>query len=87
MINYEFIKAYQAEKSGYRLVVIVDNREELVEGIQMITKNHTLQLNIPTVLISRSDGEMLRKHILTNQGKSDVFISIKFEMVLLMAIC
>lgn len=71
------VKTSQAEKGGYSLVVVVDNREERVNEVSMIDSNHSNQINIPTLLISSQDGETVLKFM--RETKEDVYVQVRFD--------
>lgn len=50
-----------------KLLIIVDNRDEKVESIMMADDGNGYQIDIPSILISKSDGEK----ILTYLSKSN----------------
>ncbi|CAD8078400.1 unnamed protein product [Paramecium primaurelia] len=52
-------KAINAQNMKARLLIIVDNRDEKVESIMMADDGNGYQIDIPSILISKKDGEKL----------------------------
>ena len=71
-------KSSQAERNGYSLVVVVDNKAELVNEVVMVDRNNTNQVNIPSVLISMSDGAKLISFFQAHPNQ-EVYVSILFD--------
>jgi len=45
-------KTVEAERIGYNLLIVVDNKQEAISGVEMVDRNRTHVVNIPSVLIS-----------------------------------
>ncbi|CAD8171672.1 unnamed protein product [Paramecium octaurelia] len=52
-------KAINAQNAKAKLLIIVDNRDEKVESIMMADDGNGYQIDIPSILISKSDGEKI----------------------------
>lgn len=70
-------KTLNAQNQGYTMVVFVDNQEESVERIQMINRNHSLELDIPAILLTEKDGTQLKAAV---QRGQTVTMKIKFQI-------
>ncbi|CAD8092965.1 unnamed protein product [Paramecium sonneborni] len=56
-------KAIIAQKLQAKLLIIVDNRDEKVEQIMMADDGNGYQVDIPSVLISKSEGEKVISYL------------------------
>jgi hypothetical protein len=64
-------KVRNVEKAGGSLAVVIDNTDENVKDIIMSDDGTGAGIKIPSMLISKKDGEKL-KNFLLNSDKSDI---------------
>jgi len=80
-------KAKHVQEIGGALALVMDNQDQDPENIVMVDDGTAYEIAIPTILISRSDGEKIKQIILDtesenkgNQKKEFVVLMINFEM-------
>ncbi|CAD8054665.1 unnamed protein product [Paramecium primaurelia] len=76
-------KVRHAQNAGYQLAIIEDNKEEIIDNITMSDDGTGYGLQIPSIFISKSDGEMLTKYL--KMPKADleteqIQLLIKFDV-------
>ena len=78
-------KTRHVQKAGGHLAIIVDNTDEDVEDILMIDDGTGSDITIPAILISKSEGLIIKDYItsIKNDEKAleKVEVSIEFKMV------
>lgn len=52
-----------AQENGYMMLVIVDDHEEDINQLNLISKNQSVEVDIPAIMISKVDGESLIQNI------------------------
>ena len=73
-------KVTNAENYGAQAVLVVNNDNEDVDELVMADDGNGKYVNIPSELISQSDGQKLKKFMKENPGV-EVSIEIDFEIV------
>jgi hypothetical protein len=70
---------------GGSLALIVNNREdESIENVLMMDDGTASDIYIPTVIISKQDGERIKQFMIDsnkNNIKKDIIMTIEFDMV------
>ena len=62
--NCTFVsKARYAELAGAKMLIVVDNKDEVSESVIMIEDGHGNEIYIPTILIRREDGAKIKSAI------------------------
>ncbi len=87
--NCTFVtKARNVQKLGGMLALIVNNRDdENIDNVVMFDDGTGSDIYIPTVLISKQDGERIKQFMLQNKNSTNPFLkeiilSIEFDMVI-----
>lgn len=87
--NCTFVtKARNVQKLGGMLALIVDNKEEEnIDNVQMFDDGTGSDIYIPTVLISKKDGEKIKQFMMQNKNSinpilREIILSIDFDMVI-----
>ena len=66
--NCTFVsKARSAELAGAKMLIVVDDKDEISENVVMVEDGHGNEIYIPTILIRKEDGEKIRQTI--NKGE------------------
>ncbi|CAD8171963.1 unnamed protein product [Paramecium octaurelia] len=76
-------KVRHAQKAGYQLAIIEDDKAEIIENITMSDDGTGYGLQIPSIFISKSDGEILTKYLRipkVNSEADQVQLLIKFDV-------
>lgn len=83
--NCSFVtKTRNVQNAGGHMAIIIDNSAESLENILLVDDGTGSDIRIPAVLISKSDGQLIKNYIIKNNGKkieSDIIISVEFKMV------
>lgn len=84
--NCTFVtKTRNVQNLGGSLALIINNREdENVENVLMMDDGTGSDIYIPTVIISKIDGEKIKEFLISNRNsvnKHDVIMTIEFDMV------
>ena len=78
-----FEKLRNIESAGGHLAVIISDKLEKVEGIFISDEGTGADINIPAVLIARSDGRVLANyyinHVQSHEEIKDIRIEVQFE--------
>lgn len=62
--NCTFVsKARYAELAGAKMLIVVDNKDEVSESVVMIEDGHGNEIYIPTILIRKADGIKIKSAI------------------------
>ena len=69
-------KVRNAEKAGATAVLVIDNKEELVETVIMGDRSQGNEIAIPSFLIAKRDGELLKSYV----EKGEVVLKLHFEV-------
>ena len=87
--NCSFVtKSRNVQNLGGSLALIVNNRDdENVENVLMMDDGTGSDIYIPTILISKNDGEKLKRFMIDNknstkQNLKDIIFNIEFDMVI-----
>lgn len=67
-------KVRNAEKAGATAVLVIDNKEELVETV--IMGDHSTEISIPSFLLAKRDGELLKSFV----EKGEVVLKLHFQV-------
>jgi hypothetical protein len=80
--NCTFVtKVRNVENAGGHVALIINNIDEPINRIVMSDDGRGRELNIPGVLISKSDGEILTNYIAQNKDRAkDIILEVEFEM-------
>lgn len=86
--NCSFVqKTRNVQNLGGRLAVIVDNVDEDSSNIMMIDDGTASDILIPTVLISKKDGEKMENFMIKNKQDPNtlkqIIVGFEFKMVIL----
>ena len=73
-------KARYAQLIGAKMLIILDNREELVSQAILADDGHGSAIHIPTILISKSDGQILKDSLKSVVNETPIQISITFPL-------
>ncbi|CAD8191913.1 unnamed protein product [Paramecium pentaurelia] len=76
-------KVRNAQNAGYQLAIIEDNKVEIIENITMSDDGTGYGLQIPSIFISKSDGEILTKYLKMPKANSEtdqIQLLIKFDV-------
>lgn len=81
--NCTFVtKTRNVQNVGGHLAIIVNNNDTPLEQIIMVDDGTARDISIPSVLISQSDGEMIKSFIRENPSLYEhIIIAIEFEIV------
>ena len=78
-------KARNVQKIGGSLALIIDNRDENIENVIMSDDGTGSDIIIPTIMISKEDGEKIKEFMKRNKNDYNVLaslvVSIEFRMV------
>lgn len=75
------MKVSHAEEIGARAVLIMDNKDgEEVGGIIMVDNGTGGNINIPSYLISKQSGGLLKKYLQQENHNQHVMVKLTFEM-------
>ena len=72
------VKARQAENSGFKALLVLDNIDELTENVVMADSGYGGNIQIPSFLISKSDGEEMLRYI--ELLYEEVVVKLVFEV-------
>ncbi|CAG9311672.1 unnamed protein product [Blepharisma stoltei] len=72
------VKARHAQDIGAKALIVIDNREENPENVIMIDSGTGGNIYIPTLLISESDGNLLKLYL--EEKKEAVSLMLSFEV-------
>lgn len=87
--NCSFIrKAKHVQEIGGALALVVDSQDRNPEGLVMVDDGTAYEIVIPTILISRSDGQKIKQTVLDTESenkaktkhKEFVVLMVNFEM-------
>ncbi|CAD8096846.1 unnamed protein product [Paramecium sonneborni] len=82
--NCSFVtKVRHAQNAGYQLAIIEDNKAEIIDNITMSDDGTGYGLQIPSIFISKSDGQILTKYLTipkANLEVDQVQLIIKFDV-------
>lgn len=73
-------KARNAQKIGAKALIIINNKEEDINDVYMMDDGTGKDINIPTLLISKEDGDKLKKFFKENNFEEKTKISLTFEI-------
>ena len=84
--NCTFVtKARNVQRVGGLFALIVNNNDNDIDRIILSDDGTGSDIYIPTVLISKKDGEILKKYMLENRNSpvslKNIILSIEFKMV------
>ncbi|CAD8079661.1 unnamed protein product [Paramecium primaurelia] len=72
-----YTKTINAQSFGYQMLVIVDNFDEEISGLNLVSLNETKEIDIPAILISKKQGDIIKQYMDANQNDK-VYLVIKF---------
>jgi len=72
-------KVKNIEKLGVKLAVIVDNNEEATENLIMADDGRGNQIGIPSYMIRKRDGNIIKDTLINNPNKS-IYMKAEIEM-------
>ncbi|CAD8120704.1 unnamed protein product [Paramecium sonneborni] len=72
-----FIKTMNAQSYGYQMLVIVDNQDEEITGLNLVSLNETKEIDIPAIMISKKQGDLIKEYMDRNINER-VYIVVKF---------
>jgi hypothetical protein len=86
--NCTFVtKTRNVQNLGGNLAIIVNYDDEPIELINMVDDGTGSDIIIPTILISKSDGDKLKKFIAENKNNEkivkNILLSVEFDIVIL----
>lgn len=73
-------KARNAQKIGAKAVIIINNNDDDINEIYMMDDGTGKDIKIPTLLISKTDGDKLKKYFLESNKEEKTRISLSFEI-------
>ena len=75
-------KTHYAQLIGAKMALIIDNREENEDYVIMIDDGFGHDISIPTIMISKRDGDNILKYLESNETeqKYSVALSFHFDM-------
>ena len=73
-------KSFYSQLIGSKLCVIIDDREENIHEIMMIDDGFGFNIHIPTIMLARKEGDVLRAYMKLNPTHT-VTVSMQFELV------
>ncbi len=83
--NCTFVtKTRNVQNLGGSLALIINYNDENIDNILMMDDGTSSDIYIPTIIISKSDGEIIKKYMMENINKTDInniIMNIEFEMV------
>jgi len=84
--NCTFVtKARNVQRVGGLFALIVNNNDEDIDKHVLFDDGTGSDIYIPTALISKKDGEMLKNYMLVNRNSpaalKNIILSIEFKMV------
>lgn len=63
--NCPFVrKVRNVERAGGKLAIVIDNTDEDIKNVVMVDDGNGNGIRIPSMLISRKDGNILKKTLL-----------------------
>ncbi|CAK65401.1 unnamed protein product (macronuclear) [Paramecium tetraurelia] len=76
-----YTKTINAQSFGYQMLVIVDDMDEEITGLNLVSLNETKEIDIPAIMISKKQGDIIKQYM--DAITSDrVYIVVKFpEMI------
>lgn len=75
-------KSFYSQLIGSKLCIIVDDRDENIEEIMMIDDGFGYNIHIPTVMVGKKEGDIIKNFMNTNPNHT-ITMSMQFEMVIL----
>ncbi|CAD8103884.1 unnamed protein product [Paramecium sonneborni] len=72
-----YIKTMNAQQQGYQMLIIVDNLEEEITGLNLVSLNETKEIEIPAIMISKKQGDIIKEYMEKNINEK-VYIVVKF---------
>ncbi len=84
--NCTFVaKARNVQNAGGHLALIIDNTDEDVHKLMMADDGTGRDIQIPAILVSKKEGDILKKFFVDNQNDrallDSIIISVEFEIV------
>lgn len=78
-------KARNVQKIGGGLALIVDNRDENLDNVLMADDGTGSDIIIPTIMISKEEGDKIKDFMKRNKNNwnvlSSIVVSVEFRMV------
>ncbi len=76
-------KSHYAQLMGAKMALIIDDRDENENYVLMVDDGFGHEINIPTIMVSKSDGQKLMEYLNNTDGSinSSVELSFHFDMV------
>ncbi len=78
-------KARNVQRIGGALALIIDNQDENIDKVQLNDDGTGSDIIIPTIMISKSDGEKIKDFFMKNKDDGQVLasivVSIEFRIV------
>jgi len=84
--NCTFVtKSRNVQNLGGSLAMIINNRDdEIIDNVLMMDDGNGSDIYIPTILISKQDGDKLKRFMLKNKEKNntnEIILTLEFNMV------
>lgn len=73
-------KVRNIEKLGVKLAIIIDDREEYSENLIMADDGTGHSINIPSFIIRKKDGNIIKDTIINNPTKT-VYLKAELEII------
>jgi hypothetical protein len=89
--NCTFVtKSRNVQNLGGSMALIINNREdESIDNVLMMDDGTGSDIYIPTIIISKKDGEKIKKFMIENKNNTnmhDIMMTIEFDMVIFLLI-